>query len=333
MGKGWQLDAQPSVVAGSGWAAVTFDSQDTYWYNVSGNTYTPQFGVTQSLVPDTTDHLLKFIDTDGTVYEFNDFSSNYAALEQGQLARIVSPNGATEVVSYLPSGQDAGKVNTIQYFSSGQSQAYQKLSYAYIDSASDPNEGEVQAITLQGYSTTTQQLVNLQKVTYTYYVTGSSEPNGDTSDLKEAVTQQWDPASSHWIGDNAGDPTPETSYYRYYIDSANGSGYADGLKMVISPQGFQDASSHYSDPTSSNVSDSSLLSYSSAVLPIQFQPASDERERRWPLCLHLRIQHDIRQRLQPVEGRNCRDAAGPKHVYHLYELLGRNAVDRPVRCQ
>ena len=152
VGKGWQLNTQPSLVLNSQdeWAAVTFDSRDTYWYDVSGNSYTPRFGIKQTLTADTADNLFKFVETDGTVYEFNDFQL-HPDLEQGQLAKIVSPNGATAVVNYSPSGQDAGKVNTIQYFAAGQTQPYQVLTYAYI-AAGDPNAGEVQSITLQGYT-------------------------------------------------------------------------------------------------------------------------------------------------------------------------------------
>ena len=96
VGKGWQLSTQPSlvsdVVSGS-WMAVAFDSQDTYWFDVSGSTYTPRFGIKQSLTADTADNLFTFVETDGTVYEFNDFSSTYLTAEKGNSPKSSRPMG------------------------------------------------------------------------------------------------------------------------------------------------------------------------------------------------------------------------------------------------
>ena len=53
-------------------AIVTFNQNEAYWFNHSGGSYQAQFGAKQTLVDDTSNGLLVFTDTDGTVYEFYD---------------------------------------------------------------------------------------------------------------------------------------------------------------------------------------------------------------------------------------------------------------------
>jgi hypothetical protein len=95
----------------------------------------------------------------------------------------------------------------------------------------------------------TSDATQLCRTTYSHYVTGNSERNGLTGDLKTAVRQSWD--RSAWGGN-------DTYYYRYYTDARR----AHLLKMALSPQGYQDAKAIYHDPTSSEVSDENLLRFS-----------------------------------------------------------------------
>ena len=72
-------------------------------------------------------------------------------------------------------------------------------------------------------------LVNVRKVLYAYYVTGVNEPNGLTGDLKTVTTQYWN--GSAWTGG-------DTNYYRYYLDSAGGVGFAHGLRNHLLPNAY-----------------------------------------------------------------------------------------------
>jgi len=60
---------------------------------------------------------------------------------------------------------------------------------------------------------------------------GPSDTNGLTGDLKTSVERQWDAVGETW---SAGD----TTYFRYDIGTAGGTGFAHGVKRVVLPNAY-----------------------------------------------------------------------------------------------
>ncbi len=98
--------------------------------------------------------------------------------------------------------------------------------YSYLTSGE--NTGNIESVTLR-------RNVNgvgwheIRRASYTYYT--SSSDFGSSDDLETAVQQMPD-GSGGWID-------LETNYYRYYLDSAGGLGFAHGLRFVLEPEAFR----------------------------------------------------------------------------------------------
>ncbi len=250
-GYGWQLTDMPYITWTADQTVVTFSPQKAYWFTLSGSTYTAQFGASQTLTHDAANHLYKFTDTDGTVYEFDDYS--YTDSQAGQFRKSVAPNGdTTEVTSWTSDG----KIAEIQYTLGGASVPYESHQFTYYGT-SDPNAGRLYTVTVQRNSSDPVSWTNVQQVTYTYYDGLSDTANGSLGDLKTAVCQSWEPDSSTWVGD-------DTYYYRYYTEG----NLIHCLKMAFDPQEYQNVENPtasgglgVSDPTV--LTDAQLLPYSS----------------------------------------------------------------------
>jgi hypothetical protein len=244
IGRSWRLNGLPHLINDTKQIMVSFGPRHAYWYNVSGDSYTPQFGAAQTLTHDAENHLFKFFDTNGTTYEFYDFDGSHA----GQFHRSVTPGGAgIEITDWTP----RGKIKIVQYKVSSTAISSKLWEYSYVTGGE--NDGWLESIVLRGRTSPskswTDNETQLRRVTYSYYVTGASEPHGMTGDLKTAIRQIWN--ASSWVGN-------DTYYYRYYIDTPR----AHLLKMALSPQGYEDVKAVYPDPTSSNVSDENLIRFS-----------------------------------------------------------------------
>ena len=215
-GYGWQLDDMPYLADASGEAAVTFGAEQTYWYTVSGDTCTAKFGALQKMTHDSTNHLFKFTDTDGTVYQFDDFT--YTGSRHGQFRRKIEPGGNTaDVYSWTADG----RIAEIRYTLSGAAQPTESQVYTWTN-------GKITSVLSRENSQSASiSWVNSRQVTYTYY--GAGESYGLAGDLKTALCQTFD--GTNPVGS-------DTNYYRYYVDTAGGIGFAHGLKMVFAPEEY-----------------------------------------------------------------------------------------------
>ncbi len=144
-GFGWQLADVPYVTEGTdGTIVVAMGQEDAYWFAPSGGGYAAEFGASQTLTHDATNHVYKFADTDGTVYEFDDFS--YSGPQAGQFRKSVAPSGDVAAVT---SWTAAGKIAEIQYTLAGASAPYESHQCTYYGTG-DPNAG-VLAVSVQNF--------------------------------------------------------------------------------------------------------------------------------------------------------------------------------------
>ena len=143
----------------------------------------------------------------------------------------MSPGGATvEVTGWTEAGV-GGKIAEVQYRTTPSGSANQKREFTYT-TIDDGTEAGLQRageqILWENHAPGTPDWNEVRKVTYDYYADGDGY--GLPGDLRRIVTQQWDPTLSGGSGDWAGN---DTSYFRYYIDGANGKGFAHGLERVV----------------------------------------------------------------------------------------------------
>jgi RHS repeat-associated protein len=257
-GNGWQLTSLPYLVNLGGRVVAVMSPTQSYLFGISGDTLTAQLGSLETMAHDTTNGLYKLTLTDGTVYAFDDFS--HLGVRYGQLRQIVSPSGdvATALLNVdgtiwslqsqlLPADASAVTAPTGAQPSTSTYPPRQIEEFTYYSSGE--NAGRLEWITLQGWNGSTQ--VNTRQVTYTYY--GSSDSQGLLGDLQTATEQYWDSGTSTWTGG-------DTYYYRYYIDSADGKGFAHGLKLALAPQEYANANATLGT-ISSSTSESSLETY------------------------------------------------------------------------
>ena len=186
---------------------VAFSPTKAFWFTEDSGLYTAQYGAQQTLVNDS--GILKFADTDGTVYEFDTANAN-------RYQGCVTADGSTTVVSYNESGQITTILKSINHDTSLNPSSLQTFTY-------DDN-GQIATITLQNYDSDFNA-IDVSQATYTYY--DSSDLNGNpVGELKSVVTAVPD-GNNGWL--NTG-----TSYYRY--DSISGN-----LSEALTPQDYLNA--------------------------------------------------------------------------------------------
>lgn len=194
-------------------------NQYFFFEDTGGGSYAPLFGSMQTLVHDSGAGLFRMTDPDGFVWEFKDFDQGATA---GLFSTLTTPgNQVVSVQSYT--GDRLGTVQ--QTFGSGNSFQAQQYVYEYLSSG--PNAGRLLYVTLRRLIPGTAVYSNIRRMRYEYYVAGDS--HGSLGDLKLVVSQL--PQGTGWIDH-------ETSYYRYWKDSACGRGFQHGLKFSLGPDAF-----------------------------------------------------------------------------------------------
>ena len=246
--------ANPSQGIGTNWVSSNFayqiDPQDgtlgfvwdpsrggkVDFFSESGpGQYTACYCSLDKLTETTTDFRVAM--PDGTVAVFNKSSGmikqNIEASGQetdftydSSIHRITEQR-RTETVS----GQTTVESRKFDYFTSGD------------------NSGRLQYVTLRQATTanpTSGDWTDVRRIELVYY--GSGETHGNLGDLKRIKQQVL--VGMTWTDD-------QIEYFRYYKDSAGGTGYQHGLKMVISPECYD----QLTNPD--NMSDVQLKPYSS----------------------------------------------------------------------
>ena len=209
-----------------------------------------EIGEQQRLIHDATKNLFVFTDTDGTVYEFNDFTQT--GLPGGSFSQSIAPDGSVTKVS---AWNGNGQIDAMQFQISPWSTPYEQLQFAYWG-GSGPNAGRLESITEEAYDPATAAWTNVCTVTYTYYgaTTAGVLNFGLPGDLETAVYQNWDPVDLQWTPID----TSDTYYYRYYTDGDR----AHCLELALTPQEYQNALDDAVTPTAATTND--LVPYSTA---------------------------------------------------------------------
>ena len=226
--------------------AVSFSPQQVYWFSVSGSSYVAQFGAHQTLTDDTSRGLFLFSDTNGTLYEFDDFSHTDA--RSGQFYETIYPSG--QQVAKVSSWNGAGQISQISYQAFdpnfGDLETYEQHDFYYYTTGSDA--GRLQYLEDVRYDQENMAGYYVSLATYSYYQPG--DPNGLPGDLETVFHQAW-------TGDSFS-ATRDTWYYRYYTDSTN------ALELALSPQEYQNAVLNLGNNLdSTSISASQLKPYSS----------------------------------------------------------------------
>jgi hypothetical protein len=107
---------------------------------------------------------------------------------------------------------------------------YGSLVYTYYTSGA--NAGKLSSVTYRRKTGSGGSWVNIKQFSYTYH--DGSDANGNLNDLKTATEQQYNSGTSSW-------EDIAVSYYRYYVDTAGGTGFVHGLKIQIGPEGYRRA--------------------------------------------------------------------------------------------
>ena len=218
VGKGWMLSDQPYIshISTTASFTVTVSPLESYRFELVDGVFQGDNGILESLSQ--SGNVISFVRTDGTVYQFNDFSFGADNALNGQLLGVYGVNGASQIVT--ATGGPENQISAMAWYtgsspsSAGTSQAFQKENITYVGSG--VNADRVASITLSGsYG---GALVDMRRVDYTYY--DGTTPYGFAGDLESATEYAFDAGG-----------TPQllgSSYYRY----VNGH-----LSGALSPQG------------------------------------------------------------------------------------------------
>ena len=207
--------------------------RQSYFFTLVGNDYVPSFGALQTLRHEPQTGVFRLAQPDGSVWVFFDFDQ--AAYPPGMLSQVLTPgdqavslfypDASGPVAEMLRSYTDPSGVTTVESFQ-----------YAYLD-APDENAGRIASVTLRR-NVDDAGWDYIRRAAYTYFGSGSSF--GGVGDLRTAVHQT--PAGAgDWVD-------LDTYYYRYYLDSAGGLGFAHGLKFVLEPEAFRRLAATVADP-------------------------------------------------------------------------------------
>lgn len=219
-GYNWFVNQQPYVTTLGPWVAVVFGPELTYWFNVSGGTYSslyPWLGV--ELTADTgsgTLTLTRSLAGRLEIVVFNDLS---AASAPGGMVSATDGNGVKVTVA----SRTGSQINELQRtYTIGGTTMVDSLLYAYFSSGSA--SGLMQSVTyrrqVSGGSWTP-----IQQTSFAYY--GASDVNGSVNDLQSA-TQEIPDGTGGW--DIVG-----TRYYRYWLAGAS-TGFGHALKAQFGPE-------------------------------------------------------------------------------------------------
>lgn len=214
---------------------VVVSPRETYLFHEVGGVYVGAYGALQSLKYDATNGLYQFATTNGTVWLFFDFAST--TNPPGMLYQVITPGAQTLTLSYPNSTSPVSEIER-NYAESDGSTTAESFIYKYL-SESDENAGLLSIVTLRR-KTSGSGWNCIRQVSYTYY--GSDSRFGGLGDLATATRQ---------LATGAGDWADiDTSYYRYYVDDASGTGFAHGLKYALEPEAFRRLAASVTDPFS-----------------------------------------------------------------------------------
>ncbi|MEZ6099347.1 MAG: hypothetical protein R3E01_10270 [Pirellulaceae bacterium] len=212
--------------------AAVMSPQDAFWFDDEGSLgYVGRHGIKEELVVGTNELIL--CRPDGSVYTFYDFSQT----NEGLLKSITSRGGASVSFTY----NTDGKIEEVTRTSGSTTESFL---YTYLGSTDD-NEGELEEV-LCRRKEGAGSWENVARCQYSYY--DGTTSHGNLGDLEFATRQEW--TGSAW-------GTERYTYYRYYKDSAGGTGYQYGLMMVVSNEGLDRS------VTPTNLTDAQLKPYSS----------------------------------------------------------------------
>ncbi|MBN8628151.1 MAG: RHS repeat-associated core domain-containing protein, partial [Planctomycetes bacterium] len=196
----------------------------SYWFDLVAGEYVGAFGALQTLIHVPAEGVFRLSQPDGTVWVFHDFDQT--GNPPGLLAQVVSPGGEAITLTYPDASSPVAEMR--RSFTDGAGvTTIESFLYGYL-AAPDPNAGRIATVTLRrNVGNSGWDLV--RRAVFTYY--GTDSMFGAVGDLQTAVHQT--PAGAGEWAD------VETYYYRYYLDSAGGTGFAHGLKYVLEPEAFR----------------------------------------------------------------------------------------------
>ncbi|HZL36201.1 MAG TPA: hypothetical protein VFC78_12865, partial [Tepidisphaeraceae bacterium] len=219
-GWNWFVSQMPYVVvntAGNA-VAVVFDPNNPFWFDKSGTTYTPHFGMLDvTLVEDTAHHKLTFSQNGGGNTEVAVFNSLSAPTAPGGLISYTGSDGLTATVT----SRSGNLITEIQRGYSGTT-TVDSLLYTWFTSGTAL--GKLKYATYRRGTVSPIAWTNISQCQYAYC--GASDVNGSVNDLMSATQQIWD-------GTTWEDVAPH--HYRYFkLGDANG--FVHGLKMHFGPE-------------------------------------------------------------------------------------------------
>ncbi|MBN8624754.1 MAG: RHS repeat protein, partial [Planctomycetes bacterium] len=212
---------------------VVISPRLSYWFELVGGEYVAAFGALQTLTQLPSQGKFQLTQPDGNVWVFFDFDQTDNP--PGMLAQVLSPGGQSVTLNYPNASSPVAEMQRSYTDPEGVT-TVESFLYDYLPSP-DENAGRIGAVTLRR-NVNDSGWDYIRRAVFTYY--GSSSSFGAVGDLQTAV---------HQAPDGAGDWTElETYYYRYYLDSAGGTGFAHGLKYVLEPEAFRRLSAAVADP-------------------------------------------------------------------------------------
>ncbi len=116
---------------------VVVSATESYWFRLVNGKYNGAFGAVQTLVHDQARHVFRFIQSDGSVWEFFDFDQ--FENPSGLLSSVVSAGGESSLVFTYPNAS-SGASEVQRSYTSGVVTTIESYLYAYLPS-SDPQRG------------------------------------------------------------------------------------------------------------------------------------------------------------------------------------------------
>ncbi|MEN6449893.1 MAG: hypothetical protein ABFC96_05315, partial [Thermoguttaceae bacterium] len=220
VGFNWLTSSQPSLtsVDSQGSVAVTFDSNEAYWFKLDGDTYAARYGAKHTLAYGYDAAVQEYVYTltapDGRKWQFYDLATG--SNPSGALIKSCLPGGQTITATY------DGTTHQLSRLEQTDGTTTESFEYAYQQVGETPYM--IASVTL------VRDNVSLQRVIYAYYITDSAG-KGTAGDLKSATQQDY--VDGAWV-------TRDVTYYRYYTQGESSYGFAHGLKYVFGPQGYRD---------------------------------------------------------------------------------------------
>ncbi|MDZ4847682.1 MAG: RHS repeat-associated core domain-containing protein [Pirellulaceae bacterium] len=212
---------------------VTISPRQSYWFNLISGSYVGAFGALQKLAHDAANGIFRFIQTDGSVWQFFDFDQSANPL--GAVSSVVSAGGESSLTFTYPNA--VGPVSDVERsYTSGGITTIESFTYAYLPSP-DLNAGLISSVRLRR-KIGSGSWIPIERVEFSYYEPTSTF--GGSNDLQTAV-HQLPNGSGGW-------DSIKTYYYRYYRDAEGGIGFSHGLKFALQPEAFVLLSAAVADP-------------------------------------------------------------------------------------